>query len=209
MAVGVRRRYDRIAPVYDLFESPMELVALSRWRRRLMDHMQGVQVLEAGVGTGKNLPNYPPGLEITAIDISPRMLERSRNKICPSPVARAVANVEALPFPGQSFDTVLASFLFCSVDDPVGGLEELGRVTRPGGRIVLLEHVRPGNPLLGRLFDRLNPLTRNLFGPNINRDTVGNVARAGLVIEEEIDLSSDIVKLLVCRPGDKGSGDAC
>lgn len=111
-------------------------------------------------------------------------------------------DVEALGFRDATFEGAVASFLFCSVENPVTGLRELGRVVRPGGQILLLEHVRPSGRFTGRLFDVLNPVVRGTFGPNINRDTVGNVRRAGLLIEEETNLGSDIVKLLVCRsPG--------
>ncbi|KPV39640.1 hypothetical protein AN478_10970 [Thiohalorhabdus denitrificans] len=195
----VRRRYDRLAPVYEWFEGPMEVLAMAAWRQDLVARVQGPAVLEAGVGTGKNLPLYGSGLTITAVDLSSRMLERSRRKPVRSPVQRLVMDVEHLGFPDNTFDEVLATFLFCSVSNPVRGLCELARVVRPGGRVLLLEHVRPGGPLLGPLFDRLNPLVLHTIGPNINRDTVGNIREAGLMVEEETDLFRDIVKRLVCR----------
>ena len=196
-----RRRYDRIAPLYDLAEGPMEWLAFRHWRAELVQRVAGRQVLEAGAGTGKNFPCYRAGLQVTAIDLSERMLWRSLRRSSAASVRRAVMNVEQLGFRDNTFDTAVATFLFCSVDEPVAGLRELRRVVRPGGQVLLLEHVRPGNPLLGRLFDWLNPVARGLLGPNINRDTVGNVRRAGLEIVEEKNLSSDIVKFLVLRKG--------
>lgn len=195
----VRRRYDRLAPLYEWVEFPMEALALDRWRRRFISHIEGRRVLEAGAGTGKNFPLYPPGLEVSAIDISFKMLRRSRGKGSAGGIGRTVGDVERLPFPSNTFDSAVASFLFCSVARPVEGLVELKRVVRPGGRVVLLEHMRPGNPVLGRVFDVLSPLIAPLFGPEINRRTVENVKRAGLRVEQEIDLFSDIVKLMVCR----------
>jgi len=195
----VRRRYDRIAPVYDLFESPMEWLAFRRWRVWLTSRITGTRILEAGAGTGKNFPYYAADLDVTAFDLSHRMLGRSLGRHSRATVRRAVMDVETLGFRDNVFDTAVASFLFCSVQDPVAGLRELRRVVRPGGQVLLLEHVRPGNRLLGWLFDRLNPIARAGFGPNINRDTVGNVRRAGLEIHEELNLASDIVKLLDCN----------
>lgn len=72
---------------------------------------------------------------------------------------------------------------------------------KPAGRVLLLEHVRPGTPVLGWLFDRLNPLAVRIMGPNINRDTVANIKQAGLRIERAVNLARDIIKLLVCRKG--------
>lgn len=196
----VRRRYDRLAPIYNALEFPMEHLTLSSWRQQIIKHLPASGlILEAGVGTGKNLPYYPPGLEIMAVDLSPRMLQRSRHQSCASSVYPAVMDVEKLAFRDQTFDAIVATFLFCSVADPVQGLRELGRVVQSGRAILLLEHVRPGNPLLGKVFDILNPLTVRLIGPNINRDTVENIRRAGLSIEQEYNLTSDIVKLLVCK----------
>lgn len=196
----VRRRYDRIAPVYEWLEVPMEAIALGRWRRELLGRAYGPTVLEAGVGTGKNLPLYPAGVSLTAVDLSPRMLARSWGKAGPEGLRRCVADVERLPLRSGVFDEAVATFLFCSVADPVAGLRELRRVVRPEGRILLLEHVRPRGALLGPLFDALDPLTVRIMGPHINRDTVANVRAAGLRIESEEALFRDIVKLLVCRP---------
>lgn len=195
----VRRRYDRIAPLYEWLEAPMEACALGRWRRELLARVRGPEVLEAGVGTGKNLPLYPAGVSLTAMDLSPRMLARSRDKAGRARVRRAVMDVERLALPDDGFDEAVATFLFCSVADPVRGLAELGRVVRPGGRILLLEHVRPQGAVLGPLFDTLDPLTVRIMGPHINRDTVANIRAAGLRIESEEDLFRDIVKLLTCR----------
>ncbi len=91
-----------------------------------------------------------------------------------------VADVQSLDLPVNSFDAAVATFVFCSVPDPVLGLEELARVVRPGGAVLLVEHVHAEHPLLGRTMDLFNPIFVRVVGANINRDTVGNVARSGL-----------------------------
>jgi len=75
----IRRRYDRVAKVYDVFEQPMEAMALKKWRLEVMKGLEG-KVLEVGVGTGKNIPYYPDDIDITAIDFSSKMLEKARIK---------------------------------------------------------------------------------------------------------------------------------
>ncbi len=175
--------YDRVAPIYDLYSGPMELMGGTRRRRRMLARAAG-EVLEAGVGTGLNLGHYPGGVHVTGIDISPRMLARARRRAeaADIDVTLDVADVEDLPYDDDRFDTATASCVFCSVSDPVQGLRELARVTKPDGRVLLLEHVRPRNRLLGALADLLSPLTRRLFGPEINRHTERNVEAAGLEI---------------------------
>jgi len=91
-----------------------------------------------------------------------------------------IADAHHLPFPNATFDTVAATCVFCSVADPVTALQEMARVVKPDGQILLLEHVRPRNPIFGWIADRLNPTISRLIGPNINRRTEANVITAGL-----------------------------
>lgn len=141
----VRQRYDRIAAIYDVMESWMELRA-RRWRAELWARVPPGRVLELGAGTGKNLPYYPPSAEITAIDISPRMLERAhrRARRLAMTVDLRVADAQELPFPDESFDTIVTTFVFCSIPDPARALAEARRVLRPGGHAqVRLRAVSP------------------------------------------------------------------
>lgn len=181
---GSQRIYDRVAPIYDLYSGPMEWMGGARRRRRLLGPATG-EVLEVGVGTGLNLAHYPAGVHVTGIDISPRMLARARRRAEEAglDVTLDVADVEQLPYDDDRFDTATATCVFCSVADPVQGLRELARVTKPDGWVLLLEHVRPRNRLLGLLADLASPLTRRLFGPAVNRRTERNVEAAGLQIE--------------------------
>lgn len=178
------RVYDRIAAVYDVVEAPMDWLGGTARRRRVLDPARG-RVLEVGVGTGRNLDLYPPGLELVGIDLSQRMLDRARARARRLGLAVELrkADVEALPFPDGSFDTVTATCVFCSVADPVRGLREVRRVLKPDGAALLLEHVRPRGAVIGRLADLVSPVTRRLVGPELNRRTEENVERAGLRIE--------------------------
>jgi ubiquinone/menaquinone biosynthesis C-methylase UbiE len=109
-------------------------------------------------------------------------------------------DVQQLAFTDHYFDTVFATFVFCSVPDPVLGLRELKRVCKPDGRLLLLEHMRPGNPLLGFFFDLINPMVVRMMGANINRRTMDNIRRAGWKILYEERLSSDIVRWIEAKP---------
>lgn len=199
---ATRARYDRIARFYDMMEVRMEKGSMADWRVKLWSLVKGPRVLEVGVGTGKNIPYYPEGTQVTAIDLSPRMLERARQraKAEGSDVDLRLMDAQHLEFPDATFDTTLATCVFCSVPDPVQGLRELKRVTKLEGQILLLEHVRPGGGL-GTVTDVANPLMVRLMGANINRRTLDNMERAGLAIRSVQNLWRDIVKLIVASPG--------
>lgn len=193
----IKKRYNRTALFYDW----MDRMILKEWRRRVWQEARG-RVLEVGVGTGANFPFYPPGCRVTAIDFSPGMLARARQKLhlAGAPVDLKEMDVQHLEFGDATFDTVVATCVFCTVPDPVQGLKEVRRVCRPDGKIVLLEHVRSEHWFLGPLMDALNPLFLYLIGSNINRRTVANVSRAGIKIDREDDLAGKIVKLIVGHP---------
>jgi ubiquinone/menaquinone biosynthesis C-methylase UbiE len=181
----VTRRYNRMARIYNLYDAPMEMMGTKKQRQRLLSKAEG-SVLEAGVGTGKNLRYYPAGVEVTGIDVSSQMLARAKRRMAAHPVNAGLieADVQDLPFDNDTFDTAVGTCVFCSVANPVQGLQELGRVVRPDGRILLLEHVRPTSRLLGRIADAVSTLTRRIFGFRTNRRTDDNVVAAGLEIIE-------------------------
>ncbi len=199
--MATRARYNRIAPLYDFMETLAER-RYRNWRQRVWSLVEGPKVLEVGVGTGKNMPYYPPGVQVTGVDLSEKMLLRARRRAERMGLSVALLQMDAqvLDFPDDTFDSAVATFVFCSVPDPVRGLREMARVVRPGGRIVLLEHVRAEHPLLGRLMDLLDPLVARLMGPHINRETVENVRRAGLTLERVEDVGmGGIFKLIVAK----------
>jgi len=203
LTTKTRKRYDRIAGIYDLSEGPMERFFFAPWRKRLWAGMKGPDVLEVGVGTGKNMPYYPDDVHVTAIDLSERMLSRARRraKMLGLDVDLRQMDAQELTFPSDTFDTVVATFVFCSVPDPVIGLRELGRVCNPDGEIRFLEHMRAGNEALGRIMDVANPIMVRAIGANINRRTLENIEKAGLEIERVEDLSvQGIFKLIVAKP---------
>jgi len=197
----VRKRYDRIATVYDLMEEAVERSRYTKWRQLLWSKVEGKKILEVGVGTGKNFPYYPSEAEVTAIDFSDRMLARAIVKAQKQRIRAKLLlmDVQKLEFEDATFDTVVSTFVFCSVPDPVQGLREVGRVCKPGGKVILLEHVLSANRILAGLMNLANPMVIRMLGANINRKTVENVGLSGLTVERVIDLAAGIFKLIEAR----------
>jgi ubiquinone/menaquinone biosynthesis C-methylase UbiE len=206
--VATQRRYDRQAATFDLMEVPVEFLAFGRLRPKLWDEVDGAVVLEVGVGTGKNIPHYPVSTRTVAVDISSRMLGRAADRAerLGREVDLILADAQHLPFRDNVFDAAADTFVFCSVPDPIAGLEEVRRVVRDGGHVHLLEHVRSANPVLGRLMDLANPIAVRMSGANINRDTVSNVAKAGMALDDVESRGLGIIKLIRGSAGERPSG---
>ncbi len=195
-----RSRYDLMAPVYDAMEWPVERFFFRDLRKELWGQISGPKVLEIGVGTGKNIPYYPRDIELTGIDLSPGMLKRAKqllDKKQQDHVTLKEMDAQNLDFPDNHFDEAVATFVFCSVPDPIVGLKEALRVTKPGGKLHLLEHMRADQSALASLMDKLDPPIHYLIGVHIARSTVTNVKKAGWDIEAVQDLTSGgIVKMI-------------
>lgn len=192
----IQKRYNRVARIYDLLEGPMETL-FSKWRNDLLKNAKG-KVLEAGIGTGKNIPYYPKGIKLTGIDFSNKMIEQARKKYGDqAQIELLEMDAEQMTFEDNSFDTVVTSCVFCSVPDPVSGLKEIRRVCKVGGKVLMLEHVRSNHKIIGLLMDLLNPIPLYIHGANINRKTEENLIKAGFVRDniKVTNLWYDIVKL--------------
>ncbi len=197
----IKKRYDRIAPYFEGMEAIMEGLFFNRWRKRLWAKVEGHHILEVGVGTGKNFDYYPKEARITAIDFSEQMLrqaarKRDRKNI---QVELELMDIQSLYFADNSFDTVICSFVFCSVPSAIKGLKEVYRVCKPGGQVLLLEHVLSSNPVLAAVMNLLNPAVVALVGANINRNTVKNVKACAFTAVHVDDRSGDIIKLIEAR----------
>jgi ubiquinone/menaquinone biosynthesis C-methylase UbiE len=141
------KRYERIAPFYDLLDLPFEYRRYRRIRPLLFAWLSG-RILDAGVGTGRNMEFYPNGASVVGIDFSPAMLAYARRRTIFSPSASVELkemDITRLDFPSGAFDGAVATFLFCVFpeDQQAVALRVLARVVRPNGTIRMLEYVRP------------------------------------------------------------------
>ncbi|MGO9057627.1 MAG: class I SAM-dependent methyltransferase [Candidatus Binataceae bacterium] len=195
MDTATQLKWDKASGNFDIFSFGDDQ-RLGPNKRRLFAKMRGANLMVAA-GTGNDFKFFPPGQSVIAIDISPKMLERAAKKIAayPGKIELRQMDVTQLHFPDDTFDTVVTVCTFCSVPKPIAGLRELYRVLKPGGQILMFEHVRSRIGPLGIFLDLMTPLSRRL-GPELNRDTVGNVQKAGFRIRREENVYLDIIKII-------------
>lgn len=198
-----RRRYRRIAPVYDLLELPFEVFRYRPLRRMLFAGLSG-NILEAGIGTGRNMPFYPPGATVTGLDASPEMLARARVRAARLGLSVRLleADVRDTGLADRSFDAVVASFLFCVLGEPdqLPALKELARLIKPSGELRLLEYTRPAKPFR-RLLTRIwEPWVRWAYGASFDRDVERLLPAAGLDMAESRFVVDELIRLTIARP---------
>lgn len=189
--------YDKFAANYDGALAPFERRFLSEWRRETVSLLpENAKILEIGAGTGANFQFYPVCAQAVAGEISFEMLSLAREKT--GVIETIQNNAEALPFAANYFDAAFATLVFCSISNPEKAFQELKRVAKPHGKVILLEHVRPRN-LTGYFFDFLNIFTTALIEDCFNRETAKLAEAAGLKVLEVKEKAFGVVQLIVCE----------
>ncbi|MEX2299808.1 MAG: class I SAM-dependent methyltransferase [Bryobacterales bacterium] len=188
------QKWDRAAGRYDLFSAGAE----KRWaeaKQKFFAPMRG-NVLFLAIGTGLDFQFFPPGQDIVALDISPEMIERARPRAAAykGRIELRLLDVHELDAE-EAFDQVFTACTFCSVPDPVNGLRRLHRALKPGGELRMFEHTGSRWFPFSMMLHLMTPISR-LSGPELNRPTVANVAKAGFTVREVDNLYLDIVKTI-------------
>jgi phosphatidylethanolamine/phosphatidyl-N-methylethanolamine N-methyltransferase len=148
----------------------------------------GEKVLEVGVGTGLSLPFYPNNVEVSGIDLSPEMLVRAKELVESEELAHvkklAVMNAEHMEFPDNNFDVVMAMYVATVVSDPAQFAQEMKRVCKKNGRIIIVNHFYDPNAPVGKIAARLKPFAKYIgFRTDLTLEEF--VRRSGLEIEKE------------------------
>ncbi|MFW9777341.1 MAG: class I SAM-dependent methyltransferase [Candidatus Heimdallarchaeota archaeon] len=203
---GVRRRYDWYSTFYDRFEQPMEQMVFRDLRSLIIGSLRG-KILEVGVGTGKNIQYYQSQTQVIGVDISPNMLKKAKQKLSSfhgKRIELKLMDVEELSFKDENFNIVLCTFVLCSVPNPTNAIQEMLRVLKPRGHLILIEHVLSKIPLIAYLQKLANPFTRGIFGFNIDRDTLEILKQEKVLISKNQNLTkTDIMKFFVCERLDR------
>ena len=191
-----RSKWDKAAKSFDFmnYKGPEK-----RWapiKRDLFMGMEG-EVLFLALGTGLDVPLFPHGKSITAIDISPRMVQQAASRVAAyhGQIDVQIMDVHELTFDADRFDQVFTSCTFCSIPDPVAGLVALRHVLKPGGTLHMFEHTGSRWFPFSLMMNVMTPFSRRV-GPDMNRDTVDNVRQAGYEIEAVEHVFLDVVKTI-------------
>lgn len=195
-----RRVWDKTAPTYDRQMAGLERVWFTGGREWIGARARG-RVLEVAIGTGRNLPHYPADATVTGLELSPEMLARARRRA--ADLGRAVTlhegDAERLPFADASFDTVVCALSLCAIPHPGVAIAEMHRVLIPGGRLLLLDHVRSTWPPVYAAQWLLERLTVPAAGEHFTRRQLPLLRAAGFAIVEAERLKAGSVERVHAR----------
>jgi len=198
MDTVTRDKWDRASRSFDLMSAYGPEWRWKPAKQSVFQRMRpDAKILFLALGTGLDIGCFPPGCDITAIDISPKMVEKAQARVAayPGTMTARVMDVHDMEFSDASFDQVFTSCTFCSVPNPVEGLQALYRVLKPGGELHMFEHTGSRVFPFSVMMKIMNPLS-SAFGPEVTRNTVANVQAAGFELTEVNHVFLDTVKTI-------------
>jgi ubiquinone/menaquinone biosynthesis C-methylase UbiE len=195
-----RRQYAEEASTYDRDADRSERWLLGTDHRPWACSRAVGRTLEVAIGTGLNLSHYPSGVHLTGVDLTPEMLALARQRSADLGVSATLTegDAQALPFADATFDTVLSTYAMCSVPDERAAVLEMRRVLKPGGRLILVDHIRSSVLPLYWL-QRLMELAPSRNRDELTRRPREHVEAAGFTIEQSDRLRAGVVERLVAR----------
>ena len=196
----VRRIFDKQAPKYDRSMARFERVFFSGNREWACSQAEG-DVLEIAAGTARNLEHFPEDVRLTGVELSPEMAELGRRRAdeLGREIDMRVGDAEHLDLPDESFDTVVCTYGLCTIPDDRAAVREAKRVLRPGGRILLAEHVRSPNLLVRTIQRIIDPLAHRLGGDHLLREPLEALGDAGFEVDEVKRSKAGFVELASAR----------
>lgn len=200
----VRRSWAKHAPRYDKSIGFFERRVFGRSHRPWACEKASGKTLEVAVGTALNLEHYPDGIELTGLDLSPEMLEiaRERSTDLDKAIDLREGDAHNLPFDTESFDTVVCTYSLCNIPDPQKAVAEMKRVLKPGGKLILVDHIRAANKPVFWLQKAIEFFTARLEGEHMTRRPADHVEAAGfdIVERERLGTAGVVERLASVKP---------
>jgi ubiquinone/menaquinone biosynthesis C-methylase UbiE len=196
----VRKIFDKQAPKYDRSMARFERTLFAGTREKVCAQAEG-EVLEIAAGTARNLPHYPSDVTITGIELSPEMAELGRRRATKlgREIDLRVGDAERLEFADESFDTVVCTYGLCTIPDDAAAIREAKRVLRPGGKLLLAEHVRSPNSVVRTIERIVDPIAHRLGGDHMLREPLEHLGAEGFQIDEVERRKAGFVELVAAR----------
>ncbi|MGI8460773.1 MAG: class I SAM-dependent methyltransferase [Solirubrobacterales bacterium] len=199
----VREIQDKHAGGYDRQMGFFEKLLFADGREWACGQVEG-EVLEIAVGTGRNLPHYARGVRLTGIELSPRMLELGERRARDLGISAdlMLGDAQTLEFADEKFDTVLITFALCTIPDDRRALSEAIRVLRPGGKLVLLEHVRSPAKSVSFFQRAIEPLSVRFGADHLTREPLDYLEAVGFEVQSVRRFKAGIVERVIARKPD-------
>lgn len=203
MNARTRDKYERIAAIFDILDIPSEIIGKRPLRKAICQNVSG-RVLEAGIGTGLNIPYYPKDCELHGTDLSGGMLAvaaKRAEKLGRKIQLREMDVCDMSGYPDAHFDVVIATFVLCAVrPNQLKAMKELARICKPGGEIRWLDYSLSREPVKRFMMRAWSPWISYVYGASYDNRFEDMTGAAGLEVLDQRYVLQDMVKLFVARP---------